>query len=208
MSNQRKSEFVSGNFGIQSFWGGHGEISSKFWFRPKGRVCPEFWFSKPVKFPTVVTHKLPTILGRTMDHQKAERVSYHDGIWDVQSSVQPLFCLEAEFSSEVDLQNSITFKPLLGWGWISNLWKSARVVQIFWYSTQGENPSRTASDFIILSPLQSVQNTVFSNPSSCKNVIAPKPLSGWGKVNTHCKYGEVLYFFDIRLPVRFQMEQY
>jgi hypothetical protein len=131
MSNQRKSEFVSGNFGIQSFWGGHGEISSKFWFRPKGRVCPEFWFSKPVKFPTVVTHKLPTVLGRTMDHQKAERVSYHDGIWDVQSSVQPLFCLEAEFSSEVDLQNSITFKPLLGWGWISNLWKSARVVQIF-----------------------------------------------------------------------------
>jgi hypothetical protein len=29
MSNQRKAEFVNGNFGIQSFWGGHGKISSK-----------------------------------------------------------------------------------------------------------------------------------------------------------------------------------
>jgi hypothetical protein len=28
MSNQLKAEFVNGNFGIQSFWGGHGEISS------------------------------------------------------------------------------------------------------------------------------------------------------------------------------------
>jgi hypothetical protein len=26
MSNQQKSEFVNGNFGIQSFWEGHGEI--------------------------------------------------------------------------------------------------------------------------------------------------------------------------------------
>jgi hypothetical protein len=30
MSNQRKAEFINGNFGIQSFWGGHGKISSKF----------------------------------------------------------------------------------------------------------------------------------------------------------------------------------
>jgi hypothetical protein len=29
MSNQRKAEFVNGNFGIQSFWGGYGEISPK-----------------------------------------------------------------------------------------------------------------------------------------------------------------------------------
>jgi hypothetical protein len=28
MSNQRKAEFVSGNFGIKSFWKGHGENSS------------------------------------------------------------------------------------------------------------------------------------------------------------------------------------
>jgi hypothetical protein len=28
-SNQQKSEFVKSNFGIQRFWGGNGEISSK-----------------------------------------------------------------------------------------------------------------------------------------------------------------------------------
>jgi hypothetical protein len=28
MSNQREAEFVIGNFGIQSFWEGHGEILS------------------------------------------------------------------------------------------------------------------------------------------------------------------------------------
>jgi hypothetical protein len=28
MSNQRKAEFVNGNFGIQSFWKGHGKNSS------------------------------------------------------------------------------------------------------------------------------------------------------------------------------------
>jgi hypothetical protein len=29
MSNQRKAKFVNKNFGIQCFWVGHGEISSK-----------------------------------------------------------------------------------------------------------------------------------------------------------------------------------
>jgi hypothetical protein len=29
MSNQKKAEFVNNNFGMQSFWGGHGKISSK-----------------------------------------------------------------------------------------------------------------------------------------------------------------------------------
>jgi hypothetical protein len=42
MSDQRKDEFVKGNFGIQSFWRGHGEISSKSGIRPKDSVCPEF----------------------------------------------------------------------------------------------------------------------------------------------------------------------
>jgi hypothetical protein len=59
-----------------------------------------------------------------MDHQKAERVSYHDGIWYFQSfgqsdtqklsSVQQLCCPETEISSEVDLQNSVTSKQLGG----------------------------------------------------------------------------------------------
>jgi hypothetical protein len=41
MSNQRKAEFVNGNFGIQSFCGGHGKIL------PKSRFVPEGQFSNP-----------------------------------------------------------------------------------------------------------------------------------------------------------------
>jgi thermostable 8-oxoguanine DNA glycosylase len=55
-----------------------------------------------------------------MDHQKAERVAYSNGIRDFRSfgqsetqkfsSVQLLFCLETKFNNEVDLQNSVTSK--------------------------------------------------------------------------------------------------
>jgi hypothetical protein len=58
-----------------------------------------------------------------MDHQKSERVSYRNGIWDLRSfdqsetqklsSVQPLFCPETEFNSECDIQNYVTPKPLV-----------------------------------------------------------------------------------------------
>jgi hypothetical protein len=82
MSNQRKAKLVKGNFGIQNFSGGHGEIPSKSWLRPKGQVCPEFWFSKPVEFLTAVTHKSITVWGRIMDHKNYKRVSYHNGIQD------------------------------------------------------------------------------------------------------------------------------
>jgi hypothetical protein len=112
MSNQRKSQFVSGNFGIESFWEGHGEISSKSQFRLKGQVCPQFGFSKQVEFLTVVTRKLLTIWGHIMDHRKSERVVYRNGIRDFQSfgqseiqklsSDQPQFGPETEISSEVD----------------------------------------------------------------------------------------------------------
>jgi hypothetical protein len=61
-----------------------------------------------------------------MDRQKTNRVSYHNGIQDVLSfgrsetqklsSVQPLFYPETEFSSEVEFQNSVTSKPLVGCG--------------------------------------------------------------------------------------------
>jgi hypothetical protein len=59
-----------------------------------------------------------------MDHQKAEKVGYHNGIRDFWSfgqsetqklsSVQPQFCPETEISSEVNLQNSVSSKPLVG----------------------------------------------------------------------------------------------
>jgi hypothetical protein len=59
-----------------------------------------------------------------MDPQKAERVVYHNGIQDFWSFgqsktqklcfVQPLFYPETEFSSKVDLQNSVTSIPFSG----------------------------------------------------------------------------------------------
>jgi hypothetical protein len=58
------------------------------------------------------------------DHQKSERVSCRNGIPSFRSFgqseaqkfsiVQPLFCPETEFKSEVDLQNSVTSKPFVG----------------------------------------------------------------------------------------------
>jgi hypothetical protein len=65
-----------------------------------------------------------------VDHQKAERVTYQNGIHDFQSfgqsetqmlrSVQPLFYPETEFSSDVDRQNSVTSKPISGQSCMSN----------------------------------------------------------------------------------------
>jgi hypothetical protein len=81
MSNQRKDEFVSGKFWIQSFWGGHGNP----WLMPKGRVCPEICFCRPVEIPTAITCKSLTVCSRIMDHLKAERVGYCNGIRSFQS---------------------------------------------------------------------------------------------------------------------------
>jgi hypothetical protein len=59
-----------------------------------------------------------------MYHRKAERVAYRNGIKSFRSfgqseaqkfsSLQPLFCPETEFSSKVDLQNSVTSQPFVG----------------------------------------------------------------------------------------------
>jgi hypothetical protein len=57
-----------------------------------------------------------------MDHRKSERGTYPNGMRDFRSFshsktqklsfVQPLFCPETEFSSEVDLQNSVLLNHL------------------------------------------------------------------------------------------------
>jgi hypothetical protein len=39
MSNQKKDEFTSGIFHIQSFWGGHGEILPKTCFIQEGMTA-------------------------------------------------------------------------------------------------------------------------------------------------------------------------
>ncbi len=80
MGNQQKAEFINRSFWIQNFWGRHGKFSSKSWFRPKGPVCPEFWFSKPNKFSTFVTRNPLTVWSYEMNHWEAERATYGDGI--------------------------------------------------------------------------------------------------------------------------------
>jgi hypothetical protein len=57
-----------------------------------------------------------------MDHRKDEGVAYLNGQSEAQklSSMQPLFCLEIEFSSKVNFQNSLTSKPLSGHGRMNN----------------------------------------------------------------------------------------
>jgi hypothetical protein len=74
--------------------------------------------------------KVRAISSLEKDHQKAERVLYRDGIQDFwsfgQSKTQKLssipsqFCPETEISSETDLQNSVTSKPLGGQSRMSN----------------------------------------------------------------------------------------
>jgi hypothetical protein len=82
MSKQQKSEFVDDIFHIQSFWGGHDEISSKTWFIHEGAICPEMLIQQPVEFLTAVTRKSLTVWSCLVDHRKAERVVYWNGIRD------------------------------------------------------------------------------------------------------------------------------
>jgi hypothetical protein len=65
-----------------------------------------------------------------MDHRKAERVGYRNGIQDFWvfgqfetqklSSVQPQFCPEINISCEVDFENSVTSKSFGGQSFMSN----------------------------------------------------------------------------------------
>jgi hypothetical protein len=65
-----------------------------------------------------------------MHHRKAERVVFRNGIQNFRSfgqsetgnggSVMPLFCPDAEFSSDVNRQNSVTSKPASGQSHMGN----------------------------------------------------------------------------------------
>jgi hypothetical protein len=76
MGNQQKAEFVSDDFGIQSFWGGHDKLLSKTLLMSKGIVCPEIPIQQPGRVPTTVTHKLLTIWICIMDDWKDEIIVY------------------------------------------------------------------------------------------------------------------------------------
>jgi hypothetical protein len=98
-----------------------GEVMAKFCQIPDlcRKVCSaqNSYSVTPVEFLTVVTHKSPTVWRHFMDHRKAERVTYRNGIQSFRSfsqseaqkfsSIHQLFYPEIEFSSEVNVQNSL-----------------------------------------------------------------------------------------------------
>jgi hypothetical protein len=58
------------------FLGRWGKILPTSRFIQEGQFCPEILIQRPVKLPISETHKSLTVLGRLMDHRKAERVTY------------------------------------------------------------------------------------------------------------------------------------
>jgi hypothetical protein len=50
ISNQRKSDFIGDIFCMQSFWGGHGEISPRTCFIQEGMICQKRCFSDRLSF--------------------------------------------------------------------------------------------------------------------------------------------------------------
>jgi hypothetical protein len=96
----------------------------------KGVVRPEILIQQAGRVPTAVTCKLLTVWSRIIDQQKADRATYQNGIWVfwsfTQFETQKLSCMSAavlsrtEFSSNIDSQNSVTFKPLSGQSRMSN----------------------------------------------------------------------------------------
>jgi hypothetical protein len=152
-----------------------------------------------------------------MDHRKAERVSYHNGIQDFRSfgqsetqrlsDVPPLFCPETEFISEVDLQNSITSKPFVGWGWISNWWRDGRVFQLFGIQLRGRISYEQPKNLIFLRCCNLPRNAVFSISGHHSKIFTPRPSTVWGHVIVRWKPGRVLFDLGSQLIVRFCIEQ-
>jgi hypothetical protein len=109
---------------------------------------PEMLIEQPIDIPTAVTHKSLTVWSRLMDHEKVERVVFENGIQDIQSfglsetgklKIRSTTVLSRNsFSSFVDAQNSVTSKPLVRWGCISNQWKPKRVLFDFGIQLQVE----------------------------------------------------------------------
>jgi hypothetical protein len=79
------------------------------------------------------------------------------------------------FSSFVDAQNSVTSKPLLGSGCLSNRWKAGRVVQLFCIQLIGRIPSEQPQNLIFPSDLQSARISVSSKTGHHSKIVTPKP---------------------------------
>jgi hypothetical protein len=112
------------------------------------------------------------------------------------------------FSSFADAQHSVSSKPLVRCGCISNWWKAGRLVQLFTIQHRGRSPPKQHHISFFSHRCSLSRIAVFSKPIVVQKVIAPKPMIGWGRVNIHSKFVDVLYFFHIQLSVRYKVEQH
>jgi hypothetical protein len=108
------------------------------------------------------------------------------------------------FSSFADAQNSVTSKPLVRWGCISNQWKAGRVFQLFRIQLREGVPPEQPQMLFSFHCCNLSRLTVFSNPVILQKTIAPKPWIGWEQVNTRWKAVDVLYLFGMQFSTRFQ----
>jgi hypothetical protein len=85
------------------------------------------------------------------------------------------------FSSFADAQNSITSKPLVRCGCISNRWKAGRVFQLFGIQLWGRIPTKQPqiSSFSHRCSLSRI--AVFNKLVVMQKVIEPELLIGWSK---------------------------
>jgi hypothetical protein len=96
------------------------KFCQKTYFIQEGAIYLEMLIQQLVEFPAAVTHKSLSVWSRLMDHQRAERVAYRNGIWasrvwaNLRLKIEDPFCCcsvqKQKFSSDVDQQNSITTK--------------------------------------------------------------------------------------------------
>jgi hypothetical protein len=112
------------------------------------------------------------------------------------------------FSSFADAQNSVSSKPLVRWGCISNQWKAGRVFQLFGIQLSGIIPPKQPQNLVFFQHCNLSRIAVFSKPVVVQIVIESEPLIGWRQVNTRWKSEDVLYLFGIRLSTKFQINQY
>jgi hypothetical protein len=118
------------HFSYMKFLGSLWQNSAKNLFYIGRYDLSEILFQRPGEFPTAVTRKALIGWSYLMDHRKAERIVFWNGIWNLGSfgqsevgnwrSILPLCCPGAKFSSVIDRQNSVASKPFSGRRHMSN----------------------------------------------------------------------------------------
>jgi hypothetical protein len=107
------------------------------------------------------------------------------------------------FSSFADAQNSVSSKPLVRWGCISNHRKAGRVFQLFGIQLRGRIPPEQPQNLVFFQHYNLSRIAVFSKPVVVQIVMEPEPLTGWGSSMNRWKPESVFFLFGIRPLVGF-----